>query len=228
MSKRLSAGVASVAAWLLLSMTPSAALAHQRHDEGAEASLDASQPSRATAPSPAEAQPHRHDGPALSTAPGASERPLAYPENDLPAPLAWLGRFHPPLTHFPIALLTAAAIAELLFIRTGGVHFEHAVRFSVWFGAIGAFSAAALGWLSAGFQLFDAEWLLTAHRWSGTGTALLAAGLLVLCERANRAAASRQSFRVALFASAALVGATGFLGGALIHGLDHYAWQVSR
>ena len=31
-------------------------------------------------------------------------------------------------------------------------------------------------------------------------------------------------FRAVLFTAAGLVGATGFLGGALLYGLDHYAW----
>ena len=36
--------------------------------------------------------------------------------------IRWLGRFHPPAVHFPIALLTAAAVAEILvsFRRFGG------------------------------------------------------------------------------------------------------------
>ena len=35
----------------------------------------------------------------------------------------------------------------------------------------------------------------------------------------------RQRFRGALLLGAALVGVTGFLGSALIYGLDHYAWN---
>jgi uncharacterized membrane protein len=132
------------------------------------------------------------------------------------------------LTHFPIALITAAAIAELLYIRRGSDLFEHAVRFSVWLGAGGALVAALLGWFFAGFQVFDDEWIMTAHRWAGTATALVAAALLVLCERANSGSGSRNTFRAALFAAAGLVGATGFLGGSLLYGLDHLAWQGSR
>ena len=35
----------------------------------------------------------------------------------------------------------------------------------------------------------------------------------------------RQQFRGALLLGAALVGISGFLGSALIYGLDHYAWK---
>ena len=67
---------------------------------------------------------------------------------------------------------------------------------------------------------------MTTHRWLGTVTALFAALIFVLCERAVSGAASRRPFRVALFVGAGLVSATGFFGGALIYGIDHYLeWQ---
>ena len=142
--------------------------------------------------------------------------------------LSWLGRFHPPLTHFPIALLIAAAAAELLFIRSGSVLFEHSVRFSVWSAALTALPAAVLGWFFGGFHLVDDEWVMTAHRWSGTGAALLALWILLLLERTGREPASRGLFRAALFSGAALVAAAGFFGGALLYGLDHYSPWVSK
>ncbi len=60
----------------------------------------------------------------------------------------------------------------------------------------------------------------------GAATAILAppSGVLVLLEHAEARGASRRPFRLALFSTAALVGVTGFLGGALLYGLDHYAW----
>lgn len=163
-------------------------------------------------------------------APAAGERPATreagheHAPRGVPAPLAWLGRFHPPLTHFPIALLDAAALAELLLMRRGGALFEHAVRFCVGLGALTAIGAGLLGWLFGGFQLSDDEWLMTAHRWLGTATALWAGPLFAICERTYARAASRRLFRFALFGAAGLVSATGFLGGALLYGLDHFAW----
>ena len=89
---------------------------------------------------------------------------------------------------------------------------------------MGALLAAVLGWFFGGIRIVDDEWVMTAHRWFGTGTALWAALLLLLCERAYSGAESRRSFRLALFVGAALVGVTGFLGGSLVYGLDHFAW----
>jgi len=138
------------------------------------------------------------------------------------SPLEWLGRFHPPLTHFPIALIVAAALAEFLFMRRPSALFEHATRYCVWLGTGGALLAALLGWFYAGFHLVDEEWVMTTHRWFGTGTALWSALIFVLCERAYAGRAPRQPFRLALFAGAGLVSVTGFFGGALLYGLDHF------
>ena len=45
-----------------------------------------------------------------------------------------------------------------------------------------------------------------------------------LADRAGGKTRDRQRFRGALLLGAALTGVTGFLGSALIYGLDHYAW----
>jgi uncharacterized membrane protein len=209
---------AAVATLLLFAGTP--ASAHEDHDGQAKEAAATPLATAGDRPEPSARQPAHGDHSDRSPVPAHDSEPaLAKPESNVPKPLAWLGKFHPPVTHFPIALLSAAALAELLFMRTGKDRFEHAVHFTVWFGALAAIAAATLGWFFAGFQLFDEERLMTLHRWAGTSTALFACGLLYTMERAKRS-----SFRAVLFSSAGLVGATGFLGGALLYGLDHYAW----
>lgn len=169
-----------------------------------------------------EAEAHEHaETPAEVTEAPSGHR---YPPEGVPRPLAWLGKFHPVATHFPIALLSVAALAELLLLQRPRELFREAVRFSVWVGAIGAVLAAPLGWFFAGFHIVDESWVMTAHRWVGTGTAVWAIVVLLLCERVYRRGADRGPFRLALFIGATLVGATGLLGGSLIYGLDHYAW----
>jgi len=125
--------------------------------------------------------------------------------------------------NFPIAMLTAAALSALLLMRTGRELFFHATRFSVWVGSVAALAAATLGWFFAGFRLADEEWLMTTHRWLGTFACAWALVVLFLCERAYRSA-DRRVFRLALFPGAALVATNGFFGGALLYGIDHYAW----
>ncbi len=162
---------------------------------------------------------HEHPAEQAAVAPPAHP----YPPEGVPRPLAWLGKLHPPAVNFPVAMLTAAALSELLLIRTGRQLFFHATRFSVWVGALGALTAATLGWFFAGFRLTDDEWIMTTHRWLGTSASAWALVVLFLCERAYRSA-ERRAFRLALFFGAALVATTGFFGGALLYGIDHYAW----
>ncbi|MEZ6242108.1 MAG: hypothetical protein R3B57_03605 [Phycisphaerales bacterium] len=74
----------------------------------------------------------------------------------------------------------------------------------------------------------DDNRLQVVHRWLGVVTAAASLGALVMLARASRAAAAphpRTAFRVALLVSTLLVCATGFFGGALVFGLDHYAWR---
>ncbi len=217
-----------MAALLLISCGSSAASAHKAHLKQADAAVaEIATPGPATVPPETGATPHdhsKHTATSAAVVADATGSGRASPENNVPRPLAWLGRFHPPLTHFPIALLTIAAIGEFLLIRTGEVRFEHAVRFTVVFGAAASLVAATLGWLFAGFHLVDGEWPMTAHRWAGTTTAFVSIGLLFLSNRTSRSGEPRKAFRIVLFSSAVLVSVTGFLGGALIYGLDHYSW----
>ena len=138
----------------------------------------------------------------------------------------WLGKFHRPAVHFPIALLVTAALAELLMMVTGRSSFEAATRYSIWVGAITGAGAAILGWCLGGFRLSDDSWILMTHRWGGTITTASAILVLPLCElsRCRPASSLRTWFRIGLFGSAVLAMATGFFGGAATYGLDHYIW----
>jgi mono/diheme cytochrome c family protein/uncharacterized membrane protein len=140
--------------------------------------------------------------------------------------IAWLGTFHPPAVHFPIALLTAAAVAELLRLTTGQTAFDTVSRFLVWFGGVTAIIAGVLGWSLGGFRLTDPSRLLMTHRWLGTTTAACAGALLLQSEVSRRSERHRARvwFRVLLFIEAVLVSVTGFLGGGLVFGLDYHDW----
>ncbi len=140
--------------------------------------------------------------------------------------ISWLGQFHPATVHFPIALMAAAAVAELLRLATGNPTFEAIARYCLWFGALTAVLAGVLGWFLAGFRLSDATWTLMAHRWLGTSTVAGAALLLVWSEGSRRPErrCSRAWFRAGLLVVAALGLVTGFFGGVVVFGLDHYAW----
>jgi uncharacterized membrane protein len=184
-------------------------------------------------PGAPEGAPQPADSRRSSPAAGEPETPAAddateaeLPEGFLAKLIPWLGRFHPAAVHFPIALLTAAAVAELLRLATGKPAFDAASRYCVWFGALTAVVAGVLGWCLGDFQLTDASWVLMTHRWLGTCTVFCAGSVLVLGEASRRPDRyrTRVAFRLTLLVVAVFVLVTGFLGGAVRLGLDHYTW----
>jgi uncharacterized membrane protein len=142
--------------------------------------------------------------------------------------LRWVGKLHPVSTHFPVGLMLTAVLAEALAWWTRRDTWLHTVRFLVALGALGGLATATLGWVNAYFSSYSKEVgaLLWWHRWLGTGTAVWAAfcAVLAFIEACPEGSRARQRFRGALLLGAALVGASGFLGSALIYGLEHYAW----
>jgi hypothetical protein len=121
-----------------------------------------------------------------------------------------------------------AVVAEALAWWTRRESWMQTVRFLVILGALGGVATAGLGWINAYFSSYvgKSASILLWHRWLGTGTSLwtlLCAGLAVVSE-CKEGSPERQRFRGALLVGAALVGVSGFLGSALIFGLEHYAW----
>ena len=138
----------------------------------------------------------------------------------------WLGRFHPPTAHFPVALLIAGALAELIGLISRRPWFFDAGRFCVWGGTIGAVVASPLGWFNAGWDLPGDDWVLGTHRWLGTLVFFWAIGTLALGELVHRGGAHRWRpwYRTVLFLGAILVAVTAHFGGILVFGTDYYHW----
>ena len=111
-------------------------------------------------------------------------------------------------------------------MTTGQPAFDAISRYCVWFGTLTAVVAGVLGWFMGRFRLTDASWVMMTHRWLGTSTVVCAGLVLVLGEVSRRPdrRRTRMCFRIALLVVAALVSVTGFFGGAVVFGLDHYRW----
>lgn len=143
--------------------------------------------------------------------------------------IRWVGKFHPLSTHFPVGLMFAAVLAEGFGWWTRRDSWLQTVRFLVILAALGGLASAGLGWMNAYFSSYSKApgALLWWHRWLGTGTALWAAlcAALVCLSPCHEGTSERQRFRGALLVGAVLVGVSGFLGSALIYGLDHYGWN---
>lgn len=138
-----------------------------------------------------------------------------------------LGRLHPVLVHFPIALLTVAVLFEAfaILIRHQRDKPSSAGLACVVIGALGAAAAAWAGWLNADLEpharrLTD---LIEVHRWLGLTTAALAgvallAGLLGTTVKARHMTAL---YRIALILAAGVVSVAGHWGGSIVYGEDY-------
>jgi uncharacterized membrane protein len=135
--------------------------------------------------------------------------------------LDWLGRVHPFAVHFPLALFPVALVALIMARRRGSA--LDVIRALIVVGGAAAAGAALLGWFNAGFQLGDKDPLLAWHRWLGTAIGLAGGAVAIWVWR--RLAAVNGRFIVWSLGGITLaLLVQGWIGAALIHGIDHLAW----
>lgn len=142
--------------------------------------------------------------------------------------VAWLGRFHPVVVHFPIALSTLAALAAVLGRLRASEPFRHTARIAMHGAAITAIPAILLGWFAAAATPHPGlDAVLAWHRWLGTaaGAGLIA---VAICTELAHRQVDRSPWAWLIVISSVLmamvVGVVGHLGGILIFGPDHFAW----
>lgn len=133
----------------------------------------------------------------------------------------WLGRLHPIIVHFPIAFFPAALFTAIVGRRRPA--FAAPVQFLVVAGGIIAPIAAVLGWFGGGFNLAADDWLLTWHRWLGTGIGVGALALAIWALKKPEQDRSTGMIVGLAIISAAIV-IQGWFGGALMRGMDHMSW----
>jgi uncharacterized membrane protein len=133
--------------------------------------------------------------------------------------MSYIGKFHPLLVHFPIALVLAAAAAELVVLATPRTAWRTVAVANLRAGAALGVVTAISGWLLASSPLVDASPSLEWHRWVGMAGAAGAIVAALLSSRLH--VSSRRSaflYRLTLFVTALLVAITGHLGGTLVWG----------
>jgi uncharacterized membrane protein len=135
--------------------------------------------------------------------------------------MAIIGRLHPLLLHFPIALVLIAAAAELVAIRTEHRTLRVVAVANVRVGALCAVAAALTGWLLASASVVDDVRSLEWHRWIGTAAAVATIGAALASTGMDRQSPKlRWLYRIVLFWAAALVAIAGHLGARLVWGAD--------
>lgn len=142
---------------------------------------------------------------------------------------AWyqtLGRLHPAVVHFPIALLVVAGLLEFwrIIIRKRAASPTAVVCLAI--GAIASIIAVILGLLDEHYVAMDDT---AIHQWLGIATAVLCVLVLIFAIW-NRPERANPVYRIGLIIAAVLVSATGYYGGELTYGqgyLTELVWPAS-
>jgi uncharacterized membrane protein len=130
-----------------------------------------------------------------------------------------MGRMHPAIVHFPIALVTVAAVLEAWQIVRRKDTINPATPVCLVLGALSAIVASTFGWLWDSYEPGGKN--VDLHQWIGIGATAAAVFAVILLIKAAQSSPARMALRGFVFASAAAVGLTGYLGGDLVHGKNH-------
>ncbi|WP_343560390.1 DUF2231 domain-containing protein [Sphingobacterium sp.] len=139
--------------------------------------------------------------------------------------MAFLGRFHPILVHFPIGILVIAFVMAFLEFFKKENPYRPAIRLSLFLGSTAAVFAALSGFLLSRNGGYEIE-VLNYHQWLG----IVVAGCSILLyllyrEKSRELRWSRKivRFRFGVFSLLViLLGITGHYGGTLTHGKGYF------
>jgi len=133
--------------------------------------------------------------------------------------MALVGRLHPLIIHFPIALVMLAAAAEGAAAATGDRRWRIVAVINLRAGAAFAVAAVIAGWRLASAPGVDPTTLLEWHRWLGAIAAVLTVATAMATSRVERLSFRDLAiYRLALFCAATCVAVTGHVGGLLVWG----------
>jgi uncharacterized membrane protein/mono/diheme cytochrome c family protein len=168
------------------------------------------------------AAPAGASGPAPAAAQSESPAPTSPKPAEPLRPEQVVGHSHPVLVHFPIALILAALLAELLFLVTRSPGLGGASAFCAVLGCLGAAASCVSGWIFADLEGYrDSHAVMFVHRWGGIAATALSALAVLLLLRARKREGSRLPYLLVLLLCAALVSLVGHYGGVLVYGEEH-------
>ncbi len=140
--------------------------------------------------------------------------------------LEFIGRLHPLVLHFPIALIVVAAGVEVVRLRWNDPSGARLVTFLLGVGAAGAIFASTSGWIFAheSYPRPSLRWMLEWHRWLGIGTTVLTVCAAWVSWRLGSATDSRHRWlrRAVVWTVAASVSITGHFGALMVWGEDYF------
>jgi uncharacterized membrane protein len=123
----------------------------------------------------------------------------------------FVGRFHPLVVHFPIALVLLALVVECVGLFRWGKSIQASAGFVLALATISALAAAFLGWILGRNGGYEGG-LVTRHMWGGISLA----AALVICFAIR--GWNTKLYGATLFATVCLLAWTSDQGGKLTHG----------
>ena len=136
------------------------------------------------------------------------------------------GRYHPAVVHFPLALVVAAGIAELLYATRKKQYFGDAARFMISLAAWLSIPAAVLGLMTAAGRSYGADLstMFSYHRIAGIALPVLTFLAAGLCEGTRRSGQVWEQMLYRAILALAVLGAlaAGHYGARLVYGPDYF------
>lgn len=131
--------------------------------------------------------------------------------------LQFIGRFHPLLIHFPIALFLLVPILEIVGRSARFEYLRLSVNFVLTLAMLGATTAAILGWCLARSGGYSGR-LITQHMWGGVLLSIVCWVCWLLRTQLHELGVT---YAVVLALGVGLVAWTGYRGGQLSLGPNH-------
>lgn len=149
---------------------------------------------------------------------------------------AFQGLFHPASVHFPIALLlVSSGFVFLSFFRREA--FEPVAFHCLWIGALGAVASCVMGWAYASHEGYGSAFSfdlqnssIDRHRWLGIAVAVVSVALIPVARGVRRSGSTngRLVWSIGALALLGAVSITGYQGGELTYGEDHYEKEFNE
>jgi uncharacterized membrane protein len=131
--------------------------------------------------------------------------------------MQFIGRFHPLVVHFPIALFLLVPILEVVGRSARFAYLRLSVNFVLGLASLGSTVATILGWCLARSGGYSGV-LITQHMWGGVALSILCWACWLQHTRLRETVVI---YAVALALGVGLVSWTGYRGGQLSLGRDH-------